>query len=89
MVVPLRSRSPHGSNTRAEARHDDNDRNLHLSLQGDGVEVSPHPSADLVQVRLDLLQLRGAVGDEHKRRQEFGDSNTDIAGRRKSQAPSW
>src|SRR5262245_27855192 len=62
MVLPLRSGLPRGSNTRAETRHDDDDGNLHHSLQGDGVEVSLHPSADLVQVRLDLLQLEA---DEH------------------------
>jgi pimeloyl-ACP methyl ester carboxylesterase len=44
------SRYRRDSNTYTEARHDDDDRDLHQSLHCDGVEIPLHPNTDLVQV---------------------------------------
>src|SRR5205807_72696 len=54
------SRRP--SDTHAKAGHDHNDRDLHHALHCDRVKIPLHPSADLVQIRLDLLQFQA---DEH------------------------
>src|SRR5262245_11229177 len=66
-----------GSNTHAEARHDHDDCDLHDSLQGDGVEVALHPNTNLVQVRLDLLQLEADEDIDRSQKTEPRPENSD------------
>jgi hypothetical protein len=41
-----------------EARHDDDDRDLHHSLAGDDENVAAHPSGHLGVIHLRLLHLK-------------------------------